>query len=131
MADDVECPHCYAGNVARIVFIGLMAEAFGERMEVEVEVGAGADAMRWSKTARHAFLDHLSMTGDVAASAAAAGMSVTAAYAKRRREPRFAREWRDAAAAAWERLEDSPCSACSATASIFLLAASDAKFMID
>ncbi|WP_141397073.1 hypothetical protein [Sphingomonas ginsenosidimutans] len=66
---------------------------------------AGADAMRWSKTARHAFLDHLSMTGDVAASAAAAGMSVTAAYAKRRREPRFAREWRDAAAAAWERLE--------------------------
>ncbi|WP_288457438.1 hypothetical protein [uncultured Sphingomonas sp.] len=65
----------------------------------------GADAARWSKAARHAFLDHLSMTGDVAVAAAAAGMSVTAAYAKRRREPGFAREWRDAAAAAWERLE--------------------------
>lgn len=65
----------------------------------------GAEATRWSKAARHAFLDHLSMTGDVAVAAAAAGMSVTAAYAKRRREPGFAREWRDAAAAAWERLE--------------------------
>lgn len=60
---------------------------------------------RWTKTKRETFLDHLSMTGDVASAAVAAGVPMMAAYAKRRREAGFAAAWQAAAAGAYERLE--------------------------
>ncbi|MEH3035785.1 MAG: hypothetical protein PGN23_04710 [Sphingomonas adhaesiva] len=66
---------------------------------------AGGWDGRWTKTKRETFLDHLSMTGDVASAAAAAGVPVMAAYAKRRREAGFAAAWQMAAAGAYERLE--------------------------
>ena len=94
----------------------IVAEGDGADVAVDVAVdgamegapnGAvnGAAGGRWTKAARETFLDHLSMTGDVAAASVAAGVAMTLAYARRRRDAGFAAAWQQAAAGAYERLE--------------------------
>lgn len=67
--------------------------------------GAGEGATAFDARARKAFLDHLAMTSNVAASARAAGISSARAYALRRRNPGFHDQWQAALAEGFARLE--------------------------
>ena len=58
----------------------------------------------WTAGRRRTFLDHLSATCNVRASAAAAGMGEHSAYALRRRDPEFAGEWQAAIEAGYDNL---------------------------
>lgn len=86
---------------------GIESGAAGDGTGEDVRAAGGGATWdgRWTKTKREAFLDHLNMTGEVTRAAAAAGVPLAAAYAKRRREPGFAAAWQVAAAGAYERLE--------------------------
>ena len=66
---------------------------------------AGEGACAFDARARKAFLDHLAMTSNVAASARAAGVSSARAYALRRRHPGFHDQWQAALAEGFARLE--------------------------
>ncbi len=66
---------------------------------------AGEGACAFDARARKAFLDHLAMTSNVAASSRAAGISAARAYAYRRRTPAFAVLWQAALAEGFARLE--------------------------
>jgi hypothetical protein len=57
-----------------------------------VRAGAG----RMSERDKGAFLGHLRRTGTAAHAAAAAGFSTTALYNRRKKDPRFAEQWREA-----------------------------------
>jgi hypothetical protein len=54
---------------------------------------------------RAAFLEKLAATSNVAASARAAGVNTSKAYADRRRDREFAREWRKALCEGYDNLE--------------------------
>ena len=60
---------------------------------------------RWSKAMRMAFLDHLAATCNVMESAATAGVTPSAVYQIRRRDPRFAAKWEEALALGYQMLE--------------------------
>lgn len=60
---------------------------------------------RLTRAAEQAFLAALSATANVRLSAAAAGFSHAAFYARKKQSPAFAREWRLALARGYERLE--------------------------
>lgn len=60
---------------------------------------------RWSKAMRTAFLDHLAATCNVIESAAAAGVTPSAVYQIRRRDPGFAAKWEEALALGYQMLE--------------------------
>ncbi len=62
-------------------------------------------AVEWTPERRATFLDHLSATCNVKASAAAAGMWPGPCYALRRRDPAFAEQWSAALQAGYEHLE--------------------------
>jgi hypothetical protein len=64
-----------------------------------------AGAARFDARARRAFLDHLAMTANVAASARAAGIAPHLAYATRRRNAEFASQWQAALTEGFARLE--------------------------
>ena len=64
-----------------------------------------AGAARFDARARRAFLDHLAMTANVAASARAAGIAPHLAYATRRRNVEFASLWQAALTEGFARLE--------------------------
>lgn len=68
------------------------------------QVRARRDA-GWTKKARRSFLDHLAATCNVTASAAAAGLHWSGAYALRGRDPEFAEQWRAALETGYARLE--------------------------
>lgn len=70
----------------------------------EIPAGKWARA-RWSKAMRVAFLDHLAATCNVIESAAAAGVTPSAVYQIRRRDPRFAARWEEALALGYQMLE--------------------------
>jgi len=59
----------------------------------------------WTARKRGIFFDHLAATGNVTASAKAAGMHVRSAFALRQRDPQFAAEWEAALDACQARLE--------------------------
>jgi hypothetical protein len=59
----------------------------------------------WTTRKRAIFLDHLAATCNVTASAAAAGLHWSGAYALRRRDTEFAAQWKAALAAGYARLE--------------------------
>lgn len=59
----------------------------------------------WTARKRAIFLDHLAATCNVTASAKAAGLHWSGAYALRRRDPEFAAQWKAALAAGYDRLE--------------------------
>jgi hypothetical protein len=59
----------------------------------------------WTKRRCAVFLDHLAATCNVTASAAAAGLHWSGAYALRRRDPEFAEQWQAALAAGYDALE--------------------------
>ncbi|PZQ61856.1 MAG: hypothetical protein DI544_04350 [Sphingomonas taxi] len=69
-----------------------------------VATGA-AGAAGWTRERRDRFFDHFAMAGDVAAAAAAAGMTARDAYAKRRGDRTFAALWRRALDVGYDRLE--------------------------
>ncbi|HEX8366526.1 MAG TPA: hypothetical protein VF603_14690 [Allosphingosinicella sp.] len=71
-----------------------------KRPQVRARRNAG-----WTKKARRIFLDHLAATCNVTASAAAAGLHWSGAYALRRRDPEFAEQWRAALETGYARLE--------------------------
>lgn len=60
---------------------------------------------RWSTHSEEAFLTELCATANVTAAAAAAGVSTTAAYARRRKWPAFAQAWDEAKAEGYNRIE--------------------------
>lgn len=64
-----------------------------------------AGSTRWNREVRARFFDHLAATCNIAASAAAAGMSVASAYAQQRRSAAFAQEWEKALAQGYLVLE--------------------------
>lgn len=64
-----------------------------------------AQTRGWTKSRRAIFLDHLAATCNVTASAAAAGLHWSSAYALRRRDRAFAEQWSAALAAGYEGLE--------------------------
>jgi len=66
---------------------------------------AGDGARAFDARARKAFLDHLAMTSNVAASSRVAGISAARAYAFRRRNPGFYDLWQKALAEGFARLE--------------------------
>lgn len=59
----------------------------------------------FGKTRRAAFLEHLAATCNVTASAETAGVSVSAVYANRMRDPEFREDWRAALEQGYARLE--------------------------
>ncbi|WHU01334.1 hypothetical protein [Sphingomonas sp. NIBR02145] len=61
--------------------------------------------VRWSKTKREAFLDHLAGTANVRASADVAGVTPPSVYHLRRKDEEFAEEWRKALALGYDMLE--------------------------
>ena len=67
----------------------------------DAETGASAFDAR----ARKLFLDHLALTSNVAASARKAGVSSSRAYALKRKNADFARDWQAALAEGFARLE--------------------------
>ncbi len=60
----------------------------------------------WTREKRQAFLDMLAVTCNVSLACAEAGMSKPGVYALRRRDPEFARLWRDALLMGYDRLEE-------------------------
>jgi hypothetical protein len=60
---------------------------------------------RWSDAAEAVFLDHLAASCNVSFSAAQAGFSAVAIYARRRRDPAFARGWQRALEQGCARIE--------------------------
>ena len=60
---------------------------------------------RWSKAMRAVFLDHLAGTCNVMQSAAAAGVTASAVYQIRRRDPAFAAKWEEALALGYQMVE--------------------------
>lgn len=61
--------------------------------------------VRWTKTRREAFLDHLAGTANVRASAEIAGVTTPSVYHLRRKDEDFAEEWRKALALGYDMLE--------------------------
>ena len=59
----------------------------------------------WTRKRRAVFLDHLAATCNVTASATAAGLHWSSAYALRRRDSAFAEQWKAALATGYEGLE--------------------------
>jgi hypothetical protein len=59
----------------------------------------------WTTDLRKRFLDHLSITCDVTASARAIDVGPQSCYALRRRDPAFAAAWQDALALGYQTLE--------------------------
>lgn len=66
---------------------------------------ARAGPGRWSARREKAFLDELANSANVSAAAAAAGVSTTAVYNRRRLRPDFARAWDEALRQGYARLE--------------------------
>lgn len=62
-------------------------------------------SLRWTKRTKAMFLDHLSATCDVAASAGVVGVEPGSVYSLRRADPAFAAAWGEALAAGYEMLE--------------------------
>lgn len=61
--------------------------------------------VRWSKTKRATFLDHLAGTCNVREAAALAGMTAPSVYHLRRKDESFAEEWHQALLVGYEMLE--------------------------
>ncbi|QDX27331.1 hypothetical protein FPZ54_15850 [Sphingomonas suaedae] len=61
--------------------------------------------VRWTKTMRETFLDHLAATCNVRESAAVIGVIPGSVYTLRRREPAFAAAWEEALALGYQMLE--------------------------
>jgi hypothetical protein len=59
----------------------------------------------WTAANRRVFLDHLATTCNVRRAAQAVGMSEPGAYALRRRDPEFARQWQEAVQLGYEVVE--------------------------
>lgn len=59
----------------------------------------------WTKERRELFLDQLAATAHVGEAAEAVGMTVTGAYALRRRDDGFADQWRAALLCGYDRIE--------------------------
>jgi len=59
----------------------------------------------WTEARRQLFLDHLAATCNVTASATAAGLYWSGAYAWRRKDPEFAAQWQAALETGYARLE--------------------------
>lgn len=74
---------------------------------------AGAD--RWSAGKERRFLDALGATANVRAAAAAAGVSCTAVYRRRRVEAAFAERWQASLEQGWARVEAALVHAAAST----------------
>ena len=79
-------------------------------LTVTRRIGGGAMLRRrrptqFTPARQRAFLEHLSQTANVSASAAAVGIDSAQAYKLRRREPEFAAEWRAALVNAYDEIE--------------------------
>lgn len=61
--------------------------------------------VRWTKTMRETFLDHLAATCNVREAAAVIGVIPGSVYSLRRREPKFAAAWEEALALGYQMLE--------------------------
>lgn len=77
-----------------------MAYALGEHMGK-----TGRRWVRWSKTRRRAFLDHLAATCNIKEAAEAIGVDPYSVYYLRRRDPAFAEEWLEALTLGYQMLE--------------------------
>lgn len=61
--------------------------------------------VRWTPLRKGKFLDHLAISGNVTASAAVAGVRVSAVYTLRRHDAAFARDWQTAIENGYQLLE--------------------------
>lgn len=61
--------------------------------------------VRWTRTMRETFLDHLAATCNVREAAAVIGVIPGSVYTLRRREPAFAEQWEEALALGYQMLE--------------------------
>lgn len=62
-------------------------------------------SIRWTKTKKDAFLDHLAATCNITAAAAVIGAPLGSVYHKRRGDPAFRAQWEDALACGYQMLE--------------------------
>ncbi|MFP5328589.1 MAG: hypothetical protein ACLGHC_00405 [Alphaproteobacteria bacterium] len=86
------------------------AKAGKGRGELTLVGGAGPKLRRprrheWTRTKVEAFMGALAETCNVTLAAEAAGMSLTSAYAKRKKDAAFRASWAEAIASAYQRLE--------------------------
>lgn len=76
-----------------------------DRRSARVDTPTGRKWVRWTRRMKAEFLDELAATCNVAASAAAIGVSATSVYALRRRDDAFADAWQEALAQGYQMLE--------------------------